>query len=55
MITFERSMEIHVLHKLEMSTRAIVKEFSIPRNTVRLHLKADVAPTTHPIFTTASG
>lgn len=44
MITFESRMEIHVLHKRGMSIRAIAKEFGISRNTVRRHLKADVAP-----------
>lgn len=40
MNTFEIRMEIKVLRKRGMNIRAIAKEQSILRNTVRSHLKA---------------
>lgn len=40
MVTFETVMEIKILHKQGMSSRAIAKKLGISRNTVKRYLKA---------------
>ncbi|WP_332126405.1 helix-turn-helix domain-containing protein, partial [Escherichia coli] len=37
MVTFETVMEIKILHKQGMSSRAIARELGISRNTVKLN------------------
>lgn len=44
MITFETHMEIKILHKQGMSSRAIARHPGISRNTVRRHLQAKSEP-----------
>ncbi|EES6429507.1 transposase [Escherichia coli] len=40
MVTFETVMEIKILHKQGMSSRAIARELGISRNTVKRYLQA---------------
>ena len=40
MVTFETVMEIKILHKQGMSSRAIAREMGISRNTVKRYLRA---------------
>ncbi|UYA60756.1 Mobile element protein [Pectobacterium sp. F1-1] len=40
MVTFETVMEIKILHKQGMSSRAIAKKLGISHNTVKRYLKA---------------
>ncbi|STS31996.1 transposase for insertion sequence IS100 [Klebsiella pneumoniae] len=40
MVTFETVMEIKILHKQGMSSRAIARELGISRNTVKRYLLA---------------
>ncbi len=40
MVTFETVMEIKILHKQGMSSRAIARELGISRNTVKRYLRA---------------
>lgn len=44
MVTFETIMEIKILHKQGMSSRAIAKKLGISRNTVKRYLKAKSEP-----------
>ncbi|EQN26711.1 hypothetical protein G686_02075 [Escherichia coli HVH 6 (3-8296502)] len=44
MVTFETVMEIKILHKQGMSSRAIARELGISRNTVKRYLQAKSEP-----------
>lgn len=44
MVTFETVMEIKILHKQGMSSRAIARELGISRNTVKRYLRAQSEP-----------
>ena len=44
MVTFETVMEIKILHKQGMSSRAIARELGISRNTVKRYLLAQSEP-----------
>ena len=44
MVTFATIMEIKILHKQGMSSRAIARELGISRNTVKRYLHAQSAP-----------
>jgi transposase len=44
MVTFETVMEIKILHKQGMSSRAIARELGISRNTVKRFLRAQSEP-----------
>lgn len=44
MVTFETVMEIKILHKQGLSSRAIARELSISRNTVKRYLRAQPEP-----------
>ncbi len=44
MVTFETVMEITILHKQGMSSRAIARELGISRNTVKRYLQAKSEP-----------
>ncbi len=44
MVTFETVMEIKILHKQGMSSRAIARELGISRNTVKHYLQAKSEP-----------
>ena len=44
MVTFETVMEIKILHKQGMSSRAIARELGITRNTVKRYLLAQSEP-----------
>ncbi|EGH8323566.1 ATP-binding protein [Salmonella enterica] len=44
MVTFETVMEIKILHKQGMSSRAIAREVGISRNTVKRYLQAKSEP-----------
>lgn len=44
MVTFETVMEIKILHKQGMSSRAIARELGIYRNTVKRYLQAKSEP-----------
>ncbi len=41
MVTFETVMEIKILHKQGMSSRAIARELGISRNTVKRYLRSN--------------
>ncbi|EDR55099.1 Aec56, partial [Yersinia pestis biovar Orientalis str. MG05-1020] len=43
MVTFETVMEIKILHKQGMSSRAIARELGISRNTVKRYLQANLS------------
>ena len=51
MVTFETVMEIKILHKQGMSSRAIARELGISRNTVKRYLQAKSEP---PKYNTAT-
>lgn len=42
MVTFETVMEIKILHKQGMSSRAIARELGISRNTVKRENRLDI-------------
>ena len=44
MVTFETVMEIKILHKQGMSSRAIARELGSSRNTVKRYLQAKSEP-----------
>ncbi|EFW9918072.1 TPA: IS21-like element IS100 family transposase, partial [Escherichia coli] len=44
MVTFETVMEIKILHKQGMSSRAIARELGLSRNTVKRYLQAKSEP-----------
>lgn len=44
MVIFETVMEIQILHKQGMSSRAIARELGISRNTVKRSLRAQSEP-----------
>ena len=44
MVTFETVMEIKILHKQGLSSRAIARELGISRNTVKRYLQAKSEP-----------
>lgn len=44
MVTFETVMEIKILHKQGMNSRAIARELGISRNTVKRYLRAQSEP-----------
>ncbi|WP_146625834.1 helix-turn-helix domain-containing protein, partial [Shigella sonnei] len=44
MVTFETVMEIKILHKQGMSSRAIARELGLSRNNVKRYLQAKSAP-----------
>ena len=44
MVTFETVMEIKILHKQGMSSRAFAREQGISRNTVKRYLQAKSEP-----------
>ncbi len=44
MVTFETVMEIKILHKQGMSSRAIARKLGISRNTVKRYLQAKSEP-----------
>ncbi|AJJ53055.1 bacterial regulatory s, luxR family protein (plasmid) [Yersinia pestis] len=43
MVTFETVMEIKILHKQGMSSRAIARELGISRNTVKRYLQENLS------------
>ncbi|KXM35128.1 transposase [Escherichia coli] len=54
MVTFETVMEIKILHKQGMSSRAIARELGISRNTVKRYLQAKSEPPKYTRFSYTS-